>query len=150
MKMKKMLLDKLETAQQAIDNKIKENEQYFILFKKEMEAEGLCKKTIEKHLSNAEFFVNDYLNFYEVNDMPYGLKCAFDFFEYFYPRKYLGSPYSCGVMMTSLCKFYKVMAKHNLVDLVETAAFIDEIKDSRKEWMELNRIGEDDDECIDD
>ena len=82
--------------------------------------------------------------------MPYGLKCAFDFFEYFYPRKYLGSPYSCGVMMTSLCKFYKVMAKHNLVDPVETAAFIDEIKDSRKEWMELNRIGEDDNECIDD
>lgn len=34
MKMEKMLLDKLEAAQQAIDNKIKENEQYFILFKK--------------------------------------------------------------------------------------------------------------------
>lgn len=80
------------------------------------------QKTIEKHLSNAEFFVNDYLNFYEVNDMPYGLKCAFDFFEYFYPRKCLGSPYSCGVMMTSLCKFYKVMAKYNLVNPVETAA----------------------------
>ena len=44
MKMEKMLLDKLEAAQQAIDNKIKENEQYFILFKKEIEDEGLCKK----------------------------------------------------------------------------------------------------------
>lgn len=43
MKMEKMLLDKLEVAQQAIDNKIKENEQYFILFKK-MKDEGLYKK----------------------------------------------------------------------------------------------------------
>ena len=43
MKMEKMILDKLEAAQQAIDNKIKENEQYFILFKK-MKDEGLCKK----------------------------------------------------------------------------------------------------------
>lgn len=44
MKMEKMILDKLEAAQKAIDNKIKENEQYFILFKNEMEDEELCKK----------------------------------------------------------------------------------------------------------
>lgn len=132
------------------ERKVEENESYFFLFMRELEDDGLDVEEIKNHLANAELYVNDYLNFYEVNDMPYGLKCAFDFFEYFYPRKCLGSPYSCGVMMTSLCKFYKVMAKHNLVDLVETAAFIDEIKDSRKEWMELNRIGEDDDECIDD
>ena len=132
------------------ERKVEENESYFFLFMRELEDDGLDVEEIKNHLANAELYVNDYLNFYEVNDMPYGLKCAFDFFEYFYPRKCLGSPYSCGVMMTSLCKFYKVMAKHNLVDPVETAAFIDEIKDSRKEWMELNRIGEDDDECIDD
>ena len=41
--MEKMILDKLEAAQQSIDNKIKENEQYFILLKK-MKDEGLCKK----------------------------------------------------------------------------------------------------------
>lgn len=132
------------------ERKVEENESYFFLFMRELEDEGLDVEEIKNHLANAELYVNDYLNFYEIRDMEEGLKCATDFFEYFYPRKCLGSPYSCGVMMTSLCKFYKVMAKHNLVDLVETAAFIDEIKDSRKEWMELNRIGEDDDECIDD
>ena len=44
---------------------LSEDEKYLDEFQLSMEQKGLSKKTIQKHLSNVAFFLEDYLLYYE-------------------------------------------------------------------------------------
>lgn len=46
----------------------KRNEKYLDIFLEELKSKGLTPKTIENHMSNVEFYINDYLCHYDVQD----------------------------------------------------------------------------------
>ena len=48
---------------------VKKNEVYLNEFKKWLTDKGLVSKTIDKHLENVEFYINEYLNYYEPTEM---------------------------------------------------------------------------------
>ena len=132
------------------ERKVEENESYFFLFMRELEDEGLDVEEIKNHLANAELYVNDYLNFYEIRDMEEGLKCATDFFEDFLPNKCaLNNPNGCMEMMDTLCKFYETMAKYGFVDSDMTEKFVNEIKTNQDKWVGLIKFIDEDSENTD-
>lgn len=128
-----------------VEQKIKENEKYFDLFLTKMKAEGLSKKTIERHLENSKLYVNDFLNYYEIVNMEDGLDMVSSFFTNFYiPKCLFATPTSLKETITSIIKFYKVMCDNGLVDKINYQTFIDTIKECKNDWLdELNRFDND-------
>ena len=49
--------------EKKIDKNIKRNKKYINGFEKWLNEKGLVNKTIKKHISNAELFINDYLSY---------------------------------------------------------------------------------------
>lgn len=123
--------------EQALEQKVKENEKYFDLFLDVMKKQGLSDKVIKRHLTNSKFYVNEYLNHYQIENMEEGLDKVSDFFGYYFIYKCLFSTSnSFKEMLASISKFYKVMNANGLVDKVSYQTFRDTIKISKDEWLE--------------
>lgn len=123
--------------EQTLEQKVKENEKYFELFLDVMKKAGLSDKVITRHLKNSKFYVNEYLNHYQIENMEEGLDKVHDFFGYYFIYKCLFStPNSFKEMLASISKFYKVMNANNLVDKTRYQTFVDTIKECKDEWLE--------------
>ena len=59
--------------EKKIDENIKRNKKYINGFEKWLNEKGLVNKTIKKHISNAELFINDYLSYYDITKAEDGL-----------------------------------------------------------------------------
>ena len=51
----------------------KRNKKYLNAFENYLKNQGLTTKTINKHLSNVDFYLNDYLNYYDIIKMEDGV-----------------------------------------------------------------------------
>ncbi len=117
---------------------LKENSKYLKLFYKEMLEEGLSIKVINKHASYAEFYINDYLVYYEGETMVDGLFSIDSFFSYFFINKCMFCSFtSYKEILAAVKKFYKIMLKHNLVEKENYDLFLKTIKDNQDEWYDL-------------
>ena len=117
--------------------KLKENQKYFDLFEEEMKKEGLSNKTIKRHLRNAEFYVNHFVNHYEVYDMNKGCYELDTYFGPFYKNlKPDFTVYTLKENVSSIKKFYKTMYKHNLIDHKDYDELISTTKIMMDEWLE--------------
>lgn len=119
-------------------NEIKErNNEYLELFEKDMIKEGLSKKTISKHLWNVDFFINDFLNYYDPREMEDGCYYVSEFFGDWFIRKAMWS--SCESIKNncaSLKKFYRCMNKHHFVSSERLDVLISTIKSEKEEWLD--------------
>lgn len=117
---------------------LKENSKYLKLFYKEMLEEGLSTKVINKYASYAEFYINDYLVYYEGETMEDGLLLVDSFFSYFFINKCMFCSFtSYKEILAAVKKFYKIMLKHNLVEKENYDSFLKTIKDNQDEWYDL-------------
>lgn len=62
-----------------MNKNVKRNEKYLNGFKKWLNKKGFTNKTIKKHLSNTDLFINDYLNYYDIVKAENGLEEVFPF-----------------------------------------------------------------------
>ena len=76
-----------KTFEELEKEKIKENKKYLDIFENEMRKEKLSEKTIKKHLSNIDIYINGYLLFRDILNMEDGVNLTFGFFENFFPNK---------------------------------------------------------------
>ena len=88
----------------------KQNEKYLELFQAQLSKDGLTKKTVNNHVSNIDFYINDYLNYYDPREMKEGCYVVDGFLGDWFIRKAMWA--NCAAIKSycsSLKKFYKVM-----------------------------------------
>ena len=112
----------------------RENEEYLKIFEEDLKAAGLAPKTIRNHVSNAEFFINDYLMLRSLHHIDQGLYELGSFFDFFIHKCMWSTPDTVGKTATSIKKFYKCMADHGKISTRDYELIADEIKDGTPEW----------------
>ena len=117
--------------------KIKERNYLLLdLFKDDLIQSGLKDKTISRHLSNVEFYINEFLLYTDAYPMEEGLNMFDDYLGNFYIRKCLWStPGNIKSTATSIKKFYKSMVDHGKVDKEDYYDLCSLIKDSMDIWQ---------------
>ena len=100
-----------------------------------MENQNLSKKTITKHVQNVEFYLNEFLTYYEVIPMELGASHIDEFLGNWFIRKAMWSSISSiNENCTSLKKFYECMLINNLVEEIEYFSLCSMIKLQKKQW----------------
>ena len=90
-------------------DKIREtNNEYLDLFEEDLQNAGLAPKTIRKHISNVDFYINEYVLREEPRPMEDGTSMIDMFLGYFFIRKCMWStPGTIKSTASSIKKFYK-------------------------------------------
>lgn len=117
--------------------KIKETNYLLLdLFKEDLIQSGLKEKTISRHLSNVDFYINEYLLHYDAYPMEEGLNMIDDYLGNFFIRKcFWSTPGNIKSTAASIKKFYKSMVDHGKIDKEDYNDLCFLIKDSMDIWQ---------------
>ena len=123
--------------EKKVEENCKRNEKFIKGFEKWLIEKDLVAKTIRKHLSNVDLYVNDYLNYYEVIKAEDGIDDIYSFIDGWFIRKCLwASKNSIKEMVASLKKFYQYMSENNYVNVDDYKFMCIFIKDSMDIFFE--------------
>ena len=113
------------------------NDSLLTLFSDDLKKAGLADKTIQRHLSNVDFFINEYLIRTDALPMESGVTMIDDFLGNFFIRKCMWStPANIKTTATSIKKFYKSMLYHEKIAEHDYELLCAIIKDSLDIWQE--------------
>lgn len=116
----------------------KTNKHYLDLFTKDLEQTGLKPKTISRHYSNVDFYINTYLLKEGALSMENGISMLDDFLGNFFIRKCMWStPANIKSTAASIKKFYKSMLDHQIIEKDDYDELCFCIKDNMEFWQEL-------------
>lgn len=124
-----------------IEKKIKENQTRNKKFIKEFEEwlkeKSLSDKTIKKHISNVDLFINDYLNYYDIETAEEGINSVYSFLNGWFIEKCMWStPYTIKEEAASIKKFYAYMSEKGYVEKEDYKFLCEELKDSMDEILD--------------
>jgi site-specific recombinase XerD len=112
------------------------NEQLLKEFGAALKLSGLSEKTINGHLSNIEFYVNDYLLYDDATEAKDGVNAVGMFLGYWFIKKAMwASRTSIKSNATSLNKFYTFMHEKGLIDTEDLIDMKQRIKEDMPEWL---------------
>ena len=131
-------MTKLDEREKKLKENTKRNEDYLKMFEKSLEEKQLTAKTIKKHVSNIDFYLNDYLTYYdEIIKMENGTQYTGSFLGDWFIRKSLwASKSSIKEMASSLKKFYEYMSALGFVKISDYQEMCYEIKDNMDLYLE--------------
>lgn len=142
-------MDSYEQYESECKSIRKDNRKILTDFKKSLSDKKLSKKTIGKHLSNVDFYINEFLLYEEATEAVDGASEIGMFLGYWFIRKAMwANKTAIKENASSLKKFYRFMSeagkipKESLENLKET------IKEDMPEW--LATMGKYDDPEIED
>lgn len=142
-------MDSYEQYESECKSIRKDNRKILTDFKKSLSDKKLSKKTIGKHLSNVDFYINEFLLYEEATEAVDGASEIGMFLGYWFIRKAMwANKTAIKENASSLKKFYQFMSeagkipKESLENLKET------IKEDMPEW--LATMGKYDDPEIED
>ncbi len=123
----------------AMSTRIRQrNDELLEIFVDDLEASGFSDKTIDRHLTNADFYLNTFLLRENLCTMEDGLYMLGSFLGNFFIRKCLWStPATIKTTAASIKKFYKSMLDHGFIEKEDYAALCEEIRESMGEWQAL-------------
>ena len=131
----------------ACDEIKEKNSEYLVLFKQDLIDEGLKNSTIKRHLSNVDFYINDFLLYEEPLAMEYGMGRIDSFLGDFFIRKCMWStPGNIKSTAASIKKFYKHMMDRGIVKKKDYEFLCSEIKMGMEDWQSDCAIYNDPDE----
>ena len=129
--------DTYEAYERAVEEQLGRNDTYLDEFEAWLLESGLKEKTIQNHLRNVEFFINDYLQREGASDVEEGCQRVDDFLGYFFIRKCMWStPSSIRQNAASLKKFYKCMVEKGHVGQRDLDLLLATIKEQMPLWIE--------------
>ena len=106
-------------------------------FQRYLEARNLSDKTVRKHLSNIDFYINEYLLYEEVVPPAEGIDRIGNFLGYWFIRKALWSSVaSIKENITSLKHFYIFLVREGVIDQDKLDEMKLEIKECKNDWFE--------------
>ena len=115
----------------------KDNEKYLDLFEKFLEKQGLSPKTIDKHLVNIDFYINEYMLYEEPHPLEDGVGMVDMFLGYFFIRKCMWStPSTIRSNAASIKKFYKCMMENGKIRKEDYDLLLEDIKDGIPMWLD--------------
>ena len=98
---------------------------------------GLKEKTINNHLANIDFYINEYLLYEEAIEAKSGVNDIGEFLGYWFIRKATwANKSSIKQNAASLKKFYTFMNEKGLVDKNDLIDLKQTIKEDMPEWLE--------------
>lgn len=131
-------MTKLDEIEKQLKENTKRNEDYLKMFEKSLEEKQLTAKTIRKHVSNIDFYLNDYLTYYdEIIKMEDGTQYTGSFLGDWFIRKAIwASKSSIKEIASSLKKFYEYMSALGFVKISDYQEMCYEIKDNMDLYLE--------------
>ncbi|MCP4339699.1 MAG: recombinase [Desulfobulbaceae bacterium] len=130
-------MDKYEQYEAECEKRKEENHTFLIGFTRYLENKKISQKTIDKHVSNIDFFINVFLLYESPMKASGGVNQLNLFFGYWFIRKAMwASPTSIKENITSLKHFYTYMNRIGQVENEELFDMKKEIKESKDEWIE--------------
>jgi hypothetical protein len=114
------------------------NNNYLEIFERDLMEAGLTHKTISNHVSNVDFYINDYLIREEPFEMQEGCGSKIDMFlGYFFIHKCMWStPGTIKTTAASIKKFYKSMNNHGYISKEEYICLCTTIKENMEIWQD--------------
>ena len=116
-----------------------DNEMHLAGFEKWLRNKGLSQKTINTHMSNVEFYINDYLS-YDLLDVSQGAGEINGFLGDWFIRKAGWS--SCAHIKANAAgikKFYEYLLEENVVEQKDYDDLCQTIKEYMPDWLEEMR-----------
>ena len=111
-----------------------ENESLLEMFEKDLE--GLNQKTINRHLTNVDFYINTYLLREDAYDFTHGIWDIDDYLGYFFISKcMLSTPGNIKSTAASIKKFYQCMLKQEMIQKADYEYLCETIKDNMWKWQ---------------
>lgn len=111
-----------------------ENESLLEMFEKDLE--GLNQKTINRHLTNVDFYINTYLLREDAYDFTHGIWDIDDYLGCFFIRKCMWStPGNIKSTAASIKKFYQCMLKQEMIQKADYEYLCETIKDNMWKWQ---------------
>ena len=119
----------------------KANERLLKEFEVWLKSSGLSEKTINNHLSNVDFYVNEYLLYEDATEAKDGVGAVGMFLGYWFIKKAMwASQSSIKGNASSIKKFYTFMQEKGLIDKEDLAELKHMVKEDMPEWLAtLNR-----------
>ena len=137
------MINELLTLKENQDKIFNENEMHLKGFVTWLENKGLSSKTIKTHVSNVEFYINDYLGC-DLLDVTKGCYKVDRFLGDWFIKKAAWS--SCAHIKSSASsfkKFYAYLLEKNVVTQEDYDDLCETIKECMQDWLEeMNRYEE--------
>lgn len=123
--------------EKKVEENRKRNEKYINEFKDWLNNKNLVKRTINKHLSNVDLYLNDYLNYYDITKMEDGIYSVYSFLNGWFIEKCMwASKTSIKDTAASIKKFYQCMSEKNYVSVEDYKSLCQEIKENMDEFFD--------------
>jgi len=114
-----------------------QNKELLLSFGATLTEKGLSTKTIEKHLENTNFYINEFLCCYEPIEAKNGWYYIDDFLGDWFVREAMwSSPAQVKENATSIKKFYGWMSEIGMINKEDYKAMCEVIKEEMPIWLE--------------
>lgn len=123
------LYEKQKNTNTKINEKLLGGFKYWLL------ETGLTSKTVQNHIGNVEFYINEFLTYYEVITADAGWSEMDDYFSDWLIRKTFATEYTIKKNITSLKKFYKFLYEENIIEKKDYDLFLETIKENKEGWI---------------
>ena len=129
-------MDEYEKYEMDCKKIIKANEHLLNEFEVRLKSSGLSQKTINKHVSNIDFYINEYLLYEEATEAKDGIYAVGMFLGYWFIKKAMwASRSNIKGYATSLKKFYAFFHEKGLIDKEDLTYLNQTIKEDMPEWL---------------
>jgi len=129
-----------EVYEKKRDSIHEENGKHLAGFEKWLKKDGLSEKTITKHISNAEFYINDFLCYYDAEEVQQGCYSVSQFLGDWFIRKTMWA--SCSEIKSnaaSFKKFYAYLLTVNVIAEKDYEILCSTIKEELPQWLDTLR-----------
>lgn len=128
---------KYELWEEAVKNIVAENQKILDEFELWLQKKKLSIKAINKHVSNIDFFINNYLVRYEPIKAKDGAPEIGSFLgDYFIRKAMWASKNSIIEYIASFRKFYTFMVEVNKTPIDDLNEMKEIIKEEREDWFD--------------
>lgn len=130
--------DEFEDRESECEAIRKQNAAYLEEFRQSLEAAGLSKKTINNHVENADFYIDEFLLHYEPQTAKDGITDIGWFMGDFFIRKCMWStPTTIKQNAASLKKFYKFLLGKEVIEAKDYRELLGTINDEMDDWLDM-------------
>ena len=127
----------MKDLEKKIEENKKRNKKFMKEFEEYLKEKNLKDKTIKKHLSNVDLFINDYLNYYDIETPEEGINSVYSFLSGWFIEKCMwATVYTTKETAASIKKFYAYMSEKGYVRKENYKELCEELKDSMDEILE--------------
>ena len=127
----------MKDLEKKIEENKKRNKKFMKEFEQYLKEKNLKDKTIKKHLSNVDLFINDYLNYYDIETPEEGINSVYSFLSGWFIEKCMwATVYTTKETAASIKKFYAYMSEKGYVKKEDYKELCEELKDSMDEILE--------------